>query len=198
MRKEYTKVQYNDKGEKQCTNCREYKETLHFHKYSKAQDKLKPWCKVCVKGYDIKENDATRIFPRKLDPSGNIHCRNCGEYFPEYEMKQSKNGIYKGLSYCITCAPILGHTRNIERYGLTMEQYHKLLEDQNYGCKICGLKESTYRKRLSVDHDHSCCSGSKSCGNCVRGLLCHHCNAALGNSKDNIEILQKMIDYLKK
>jgi len=198
MRKEYTKVQYNDKKEKQCTNCREYKKTLHFHKYAKAQDKLKPWCKVCVKGYDIKENDSTRIFPRKLDSSGNIHCRNCGEYFPEDEMKKSKNGTYKGLSYCITCAPILAHTRNIERYGLTMEQYHKLLEDQAYGCKICGLKESTYRKRLSVDHDHSCCPGSKSCGNCVRGLLCHHCNAALGNAKDSVETLQKMINYLKK
>lgn len=198
MRKEYTKVQYNDKGEKQCTNCRVYKETSDFHKYSKAQDGLKPWCKVCVKEYDLKENDPTRIFPRKLDSSGNVHCRNCGEYFTESEMKQSKSGNYKGLSYCITCAPLLGHINKVKRYGLTLEEYHQLLEDQNYACKICGLKESTYRKRLSIDHDHSCCPGTKSCGKCVRGLLCHHCNAALGNSKDNIEILQKMINYLKK
>jgi hypothetical protein len=198
MRKEYTRVQYNDKGEKQCTNCREYKETLHFHKYSKAQDKLKPWCKNCVKEYDIKEGDATRIFPRKLNEDGDIHCRNCGGYFKEDEMKQSSGGMYKGLSYCLTCAPLLRHIKNVKRYGITLEQYHQMLLDQNYSCKVCNLKESTFRKRLSIDHDHGCCPGEGSCGKCVRGLLCHHCNAALGNAKDNIETLQKMIDYLKK
>jgi Pyruvate/2-oxoacid:ferredoxin oxidoreductase delta subunit len=196
MRKQHEKpVIIKDK--KQCTQCKVFKLFSEFHKFGKSPDGYKHFCKECVRKYDQNENDAIRIFPRKLDSSGNIHCRNCGEYFPENEMKQSKNGMYKGLSYCTTCAPILRHTRNIERYGLTMEQYHKLLEDQNYGCKICGLKESTYRKRLSVDHDHSCCPGSRSCGKCVRGLLCHHCNAALGNSKDNVETLQKMINYLK-
>lgn len=201
MRKEYTKVQYNSKGEKQCTSCREHKEISHFHKYSKAQDQLKPWCKVCVKAYDIQEGDATRIFPRKLDKNGNIHCRNCGEYFKEEQMKEAKVGMYKGLSYCLECAPLLGHMRNVKRYGITLDQYHQMLEDQNYSCKICGLKESTFRKRLSIDHDHFCCpiesTAGRSCGKCIRGLLCHHCNAALGNVKDSIEILQKMIEYLK-
>jgi hypothetical protein len=197
VRKEYTKVQYDKNGNKQCTNCLEFKQTTGFHKYSKAQDKLKPWCKVCVKEYDMQENDATRIFPRKLDENGNIHCRNCGEYFKEDQMKQSVSGIYKGLSYCLKCAPLLRHIKNIRSYGITIEQYHQMLKDQDYSCKICGLKESTSRKRLSIDHDHSCCPGIKSCGKCVRGLLCHHCNSGLGNVKDSIEILQKMIEYLK-
>lgn len=198
MRKEYTKVQYNDKGQKQCTNCREYKETLHFHKYSKAQDNLKPWCKVCVKGYDIKQNDATRIFPRKLNEDGNIHCRNCGEYFKEENMKLSPNRNYKGLSYCLECAPLLSRTRQLQKYNLTIDDYHNLLQIQNFSCSICKQKDTTFRKRLSVDHDHACCPGEGSCGKCIRGLLCHHCNTALGNAKDSIEILQKMIDYLKK
>ena len=198
MRKEYTKVQYNENGKKQCTNCKEYKNTSDFHKYSKAQDKLKPFCKVCVKSYDMIENDATRIFPRKLDENGNIHCRNCGGYFPEDQMDQSKNTKYLKMSYCNTCAPLLKRTRNVERYGLTMDQYHKMLQDQDYKCKLCGMKEDTFRKRLSIDHDHSCCPGSKACGNCIRGLLCHRCNLALGAVNDDTDILNKMIEYLKK
>lgn len=198
MRKTYTRVQYNDQGEKQCTKCGEYKEVEHFHKYSKAQDQLKPWCKPCVKDYDLSENDETRIFPRKLDKDGNMHCRNCGGYFEESKMYKSKGGMYKGLTYCIDCSPLLKHIRNIRRYGLTIDQYHEMLEEQNYSCKICGMPDLTFRKRLSVDHDHLCCPGTTSCGKCVRGLLCHRCNAGLGSAKDSIEILQKMIDYLKK
>ena len=30
----------------------------------------------------------------------------------------------------------------------------------------------------------------------VRGLLCHHCNKALGGFKDSVEILTKAIKYL--
>lgn len=30
-----------------------------------------------------------------------------------------------------------------------------------------------------VDHDHKCCSGDKSCGKCVRGILCPGCNTGM-------------------
>lgn len=57
MRKTYTKVQYNELGQKQCTKCQVYKDKQDFHKYSKAQDGLKPWCKACVKDYDLIEDN---------------------------------------------------------------------------------------------------------------------------------------------
>lgn len=181
---------------KECTNCKQIKIFSEFHKYSKSKDGYKHFCKACVREYDQIEDDPKRKFPRKYNEEGKVHCRHCGGYFDESQMKQSKQGMYKGLSYCVDCAPLLSHIRNVRKYGITLEQYHQMLEDQNYSCKICGLKESTYRKRLSIDHDHACCPGVKSCGKCIRGLLCHQCNAGLGSAKDDVKILQKMIEYL--
>lgn len=197
MRKQYTRVQYNAQGQKQCTKCQVYKNTSDFHKYAKAQDGLKPWCKPCVKEYDIVENDPKRKMPRKLDADGKIHCRNCGEYFDEESMVKSKNGKYKGLTYCKECSPLLDRIRAIKNYGISVEHYHEMLAEQNYSCKICGMHETQSRVRMSIDHDHTCCPGTKSCGKCVRGLLCSSCNMFLGSAKDNIENLKRAILYLE-
>ena len=189
MRKEYTKVQYNDKGEKQCTNCRVYKEASCFHKYSKAQDGLKPWCKICVKEYDLAEDDPKRKMPRKKQ--GDLaHCRYCEEYLP-------KSSFWSKNTYCKTCQPLIGHIGNLKKYGLTRDDYVNLEKSQNGVCKICGESEK-HNKRLSVDHDHSCCPGAGSCGKCIRGLLCSTCNKVLGQVNDNIKTLKAMIEYLEK
>jgi hypothetical protein len=189
MRKEYVRVQYNDKGHKQCTKCKGYKETSNFHKYAKAQDGLKPWCKSCVKEYDLKENDATRKMPRKLQGK-KIHCRKCERYL-------DKSSFWGQLTYCKECSKLVGHSSNLKRFGLTVEGYIDLEKSQNGVCKICKLPEEN-RKRLCVDHDHSCCPGSSSCGKCVRGLICFRCNTALGMVKDNLKILEAMMEYLQK
>jgi hypothetical protein len=56
--------------------------------------------------------------------------------------------------------------------------YKDKLEAQNGGCALC-FSVSTGR-RLSIDHDHSCCGFRFSCGRCLRGLLCQTCNLRLG------------------
>ena len=57
-----------------------------------------------------------------------------------------------------------------------------MLEAQGGLCAVCRGPE-VVRKRLAVDHDHRCCEfGAKppSCGECLRGLLCTHCNTRAG------------------
>lgn len=76
------------------------------------------------------------------------------------------------------------------------EQYNKLLKLQNGKCKLCEKDEFKFKYKLSIDHDHKCCPGKKSCGNCIRGLLCPQCNWSLG-VLENIEFCSKATIYLK-
>ena len=69
-----------------------------------------------------------------------------------------------------------------KKYKLTKQMYLDLLEQQNGVCAIC--KKEPQAAWLSVDHDHSCCPDKKTCGNCVRGLLCGPCNTFLGRVDD--------------
>jgi len=74
-------------------------------------------------------------------------------------------------------------------YGITLEQYNEMFTNQNGCCKTCNRHQSEFKQRLVVDHCHKTDK--------IRGLLCHPCNHALGNVRDNIEILNNLIEYLK-
>jgi hypothetical protein len=50
----------------------------------------------------------------------------------------------------------------------------------------------------AVDHDHRCCPGNYSCGNCIRGVLCRGCNTALGGINDQIDKLAGLTHYVSK
>lgn len=74
--------------------------------------------------------------------------------------------------------------------------YERILTEQNFRCAICGIHQSETRKAFAVDHDHSCCSSKRTCGNCIRGLLCFECNIGLGKFKDDKVLLAKALKYL--
>lgn len=78
-----------------------------------------------------------------------------------------------------------------DRYKITLEEYDRLLHDQNGQCAICGSEDPKREgdKRLLVDHDHS--TGE------VRGLLCHDCNMGIGRFNDDPELLMAAIRYLQ-
>lgn len=74
-------------------------------------------------------------------------------------------------------------------YGIDISEYNNILAKQNGRCAICGKSKDEFKRNLAVDHDHKT--------NKVRGLLCDNCNPLLGHAKDNIDILQRAIEYLK-
>lgn len=75
-----------------------------------------------------------------------------------------------------------------KKYGLTTEQYNKLVELQLGGCAIC-KQPCKVKDKLSVDHNHET--------NKIRGLLCQNCNVALGLLKEDENIIWNLLDYLK-
>lgn len=75
-------------------------------------------------------------------------------------------------------------------YGITAEDYERMLVAQDGGCAICGSDNAEGRGgMLHVDHCHS--TGK------VRGLLCDQCNHGLGKFKDDQALLQRAIEYLE-
>lgn len=74
-------------------------------------------------------------------------------------------------------------------FGIDLDTYHRILKSQNGVCLICHKpnRHKTAKVSLAVDHDHRCCPGKKSCGKCIRGLLCNRCNLCLGWFEDNRE-----------
>lgn len=75
-------------------------------------------------------------------------------------------------------------------FGITLPQYEALAAQQNHQCAICDATKAGGRGAWHVDHDHS----TKK----IRGLLCHHCNVGLGNFRDNVRVLLRAVDYLRR
>lgn len=76
-------------------------------------------------------------------------------------------------------------------YGMTLEEYSRLLSSQGGRCAICGddgRGKAKKAKRLHVDHDHKT--------GVIRGLLCSPCNFAIGLLRDNPELLRRAASYL--
>ncbi|TAL08465.1 MAG: hypothetical protein EPO02_12810 [Nitrospirae bacterium] len=109
----------------------------------------------------------------------------------EYERAVEKEGLNE-----------MCQRKKAARFDLTIEKYREMIDQQKNLCAICNQPETrifTDRGKfkgeikiaqLCIDHCHT--TGK------VRGLLCHKCNIALGALDDNIERMQKMIDFVKK
>lgn len=126
-------------------------------------------------------------------------CSKCGEQKSLDDFGKRKLSADGKQPWCRDCTRV--HAKKnynkdrLRRFNLTQEQYDQMLEDQDNRCAICGRTEAS--KAWAIDHDHACCPGQSSCGECVRGLLCLNCNTALGLFGDNAESLRRAIDYLQ-
>ena len=137
------------------------------------------------------------IKPKKrksCNEKGEYQCSKCNEWKLPSEFNKNKSQT-TGLNYsCRECSR--KHTRKYNlptKYGITEEQYDKMLTDQLTKCDCCGIMlvdGGDYKKRPVVDHNHK--TGE------VRSLLCHKCNLALGNIDDSSDYALLLHKYLKR
>lgn len=129
-------------------------------------------------------------------------CKDCGS--------QTRKLPYPGPR-CTTChrarkkdLKSKNHSSRMQKlYALSDGEYDALYEAQGGKCYTCGdwTGNRGLSKKLSVDHDHSCCIAPPICGKCIRGLICGPCNSLIGQVGDSaghaVERLQAYMDYLK-
>lgn len=131
--------------------------------------------------------------PMIRDAQGLKPCRRCDEWLPEdrYTVNLSRSD---GLNaYCKRCDR---DKALLHKFGIGIDRFEELVALQGGGCAICGHPGSEDRI-LVVDHDHGCCpSKTRTCGKCVRAILCARCNTGLGQFYDNAATLLAAHMYL--
>lgn len=156
-----------------CSNCKDEKPISEFHKQRNT-----------TRGYNYSCKDCTKKMLR--DRYARLSDAEKARRFEKQKAHRQQNKTrYRGhwLKY---------------NYGLSLSDYENLLVAQNYVCAICGTDDPGQGKsNFCVDHDHACCAGTRSCGDCIRGLLCTYCNHGLGSLRDSPTILKSAIAYLE-
>lgn len=75
----------------------------------------------------------------------------------------------------------------LRNFGMTLDDYRRLMESQDGKCYIC-KKTFTAKRVPQRDHDHA--TGE------MRGLLCATCNTTLGYLHEDVEWLRNALRYL--
>jgi hypothetical protein len=185
------------RGHRFCITCFNENRPTHCpqgHEYSRENTYVDKnnymHCRTCARATMAERRPA--FIGQGGKNAEKTHCPHGHEYSPENTIWSSK-----GSRICRKCARRNAQAQSIKKYGITPEQLNQILREQDYSCAICHA-EFTEELPRQIDHDHSCCDGSFSCGTCVRGLLCHPCNVGIDKFKDDTKLLQSAIEYLEK
>ena len=136
-----------------------------------------------IRGDRLRESETSR-HRRRYDTDPEYRAKKLQTSFDKYYRdKDLDPNAIRDRSFKSRC----------KSYGITVEEYEQMFEEQGGVCKICECPESNEYKgtvtMLAIDHCHK--TGK------VRGLLCAACNTGIGRLDDNVEKLQAAIEYLK-
>lgn len=190
---------------KKCSSCQEEKSVSEFYKDKFTKDGLRYCCKDCkrekarqwhVNNLEKVKEKATQLKAeyKKKNQSKTLeqlyqekpikYCPRCEQDLPTTSFARGNNQS-DGFYHC--CVDCNRKETDYRLYKLSPQEsdiaeYHRI----HGTCAICGKKANG--TKLCVDHDHKT--------KFVRGILCAHCNKALGLFYDSPELMHKATEFI--
>lgn len=162
-----------------CTKCKEDKPESDFYRRSSTKKGYTSHCKKCCSVWAAENQELVKKARQKWLDSN-------------YDKAKESKKKYK-ISNREKLKSDYRTWRLKNQYGITDEDYSRMLEQQNGVCIICGKPEIRVQhgkvQPLTIDHNHE--TGK------IRGLLCFKCNTAIGKLNDDVALLERAILYLK-
>lgn len=194
-----------------CGSCRLEKPKVEFSPDRRSAKRgVQSFCKKCsyARRKTRRGIGDTIGAPRKQHVDGVLVCCRCKIAKPLDAFALCSKAWHGRRSYCKVC----DRERHQEwrkanprtkqesekrwawrlrgEYGLSVSDYHLILQSQGGGCAICGATQDNHKRKMPVDHDHA--TGK------VRGVLCGPCNSALGSFRDSSTVASAAVAYLRK
>lgn len=195
-----------------CNKCQLLKEDLEFRlRYDKRRDSsyLVSICKECENSISKQRYNSDPKYKELVNLKSKKFRESNPEYFKKYKnnyiltqeqkdrySQKAKDNYIQNKEQLIQKSrewrrmnPNHNRKRRLENLGLSLEDYDRIIKEQNNKCTICKNQFTTeFQRRPNIDHCHK--SGK------FRSILCHKCNTALGLFDDNIQSLKQAIEYL--
>lgn len=147
------------------------------------------WCSKCKV---FKESKFFHLDQRNSD-GFKSQCRDCNKELAAHRDFSNNKYTLMWLNDPKAAAAYARRARLLRRYGITPEDYDRLLASQGGRCAICRSDDPRHGRKdpyFHIDHDHE----TKE----VRGLLCSPCNTGLGGLGDSAHLLRIALEYLEK
>ena len=164
---------------KRCRTCKRELPLSAFNIDRRAKDGLCGQCRACA----IPEQKRYR-----QSEKGGLTIKRNGQSDKARATQKAYRKSARGK--------IIKRQRRIkDQYGITLEDYDQMFEQQNGVCAICHKSETALSqfggvRRLAVDHNHK--TGQ------VRGLLCTRCNSVIGYVYEDVTVLLEAAVYLER
>lgn len=190
------------KEQKRCCTCREFKAHTQFYKCKSTKDGFYAQCKKCHLVSQRKANGVRNpklehlIRKKELFAEGKRYCGKCSTIKNLHDFHKDKTKSDKCRNQCKQCTTIKYGAKN--PHNITYRERKEFLDrglQYCFGCKIAKEFACFYPSKGKRER-------SKQCKDChttgkVRGLLCTTCNKGIGLLKDDFNILQSAIEYLR-
>lgn len=103
------------------------------------------------------------------------------------------------------CTKHYARTKSRERrlqyvFKMTEADWEALFDSQGRRCPVClqDAPPENWASGWHVHHDHACCPGDRTCGECVVAILCGACNVGMGMLRDDPARLERAAALMRR